>query len=206
MKKSLQLEWLDNDGLHRSLEGMADDLQSMLVQGALVNDMWECFSKGCCKAMDEHIPSKYTFQRYNQPWVNTKIKQMSCRKKKVLCMALETRSSEDKAAYHEAKKYTHSECREAYYRYINDMVDKPLEGEPHSQRDSEPSSGIWQKWCLSSLTPPPPLKKDGISHSDSHVKADILNQQYSSVFTNKDTTYVPDMGPSPHPDMVDISI
>ena len=57
-------------------------------------------------------------------------------------MALETRSSEDKAVYHEVKKYTHSECREAYYRYINDMVDKPLEGEPHSQRDSEPSSGI----------------------------------------------------------------
>ena len=31
-----------------------------------------------------------------------------------------------------------------------------------------------------------------------------LNQKFSSVFTNEDT--VPDMGPSPHPDMADINI
>ena len=75
---------LDNDGLHRSLEGMADDVQSMLEQGAQVNNMWDCFSKGCCKAMDEHISSKFTSQRFNQPWINTKVKRMSRRKKKLL--------------------------------------------------------------------------------------------------------------------------
>ena len=36
----------------------------------------------------------------------------------------------------------------------------------------------------------------GISHSDSHFKADILNQQFSPAFTNEDTTSIPDMGPS----------
>ena len=58
---------LNNDGLHRSLEGMADDVQRMLEQGSPVNDMWHCFSKGCCKAMNEHIPSKFTSQRFNKP-------------------------------------------------------------------------------------------------------------------------------------------
>ena len=41
---------------------MADDVQNVLEKEAPVNDMWDCFSKGCCKAMDEHIPSKFTSQ------------------------------------------------------------------------------------------------------------------------------------------------
>ena len=162
---------IDNDGLHRSLEGMADDVQSVLEHGAPVNDMWDCLSKRCCKAIDEHIPSKLTSQRYNQSWTNTKIKRIS-RSKKLLHRALKTMSSKDRAAYQEAKKYTQSECRKAYYRYINDMVVKPSKGELHSL--GRFWAFIKSKQCDNSGVSRP--KKVGISHSDSQVKPDILNQ------------------------------
>ncbi|KAH3876963.1 hypothetical protein DPMN_000816 [Dreissena polymorpha] len=40
-----------------------------------------------------------------------------------------------------------------------------------------------------------PLKKDGTSHSDPSAKAEILNSQFSSVFTEEDVTNLPSMGP-----------
>ena len=46
-----------------------------------------------------------------------------------------------------------------------------------------------------------PLKKDGVLVSDSKGKADNLNQQYASVFTEEDIDSIPDLGISPHPTM-----
>lgn len=44
-----------------------------------------------------------------------------------------------------------------------------------------------------------PLKaKIGITHSDSDTKANILNEQFPSVFNiDEDTTTIPDIGQSP---------
>jgi hypothetical protein len=48
-----------------------------------------------------------------------------------------------------------------------------------------------------------PLKdSDGKTYSDRETKANILNKQFSSVFsTNEDKSTMPDKGPSPHPTM-----
>jgi len=46
----------------------------------------------------------------------------------------------------------------------------------------------------------------GLTYSDPSVKANILNEQICSVFTGVDTTNIPDLGESPHPDMPDIEI
>ncbi len=51
-----------------------------------------------------------------------------------------------------------------------------------------------------------PLKNNGILYSDNKNKADILNQQFASVFTQEDMSDMPDLGPSPHPHILDISI
>ena len=46
-----------------------------------------------------------------------------------------------------------------------------------------------------------PLKKDGIAHSDPRIKATILNNQFSSVFSEENPTNLPSMGKSLFPDM-----
>ena len=51
-----------------------------------------------------------------------------------------------------------------------------------------------------------PLKnEDGFLKSDNQSKANILNSQFESVYT-KDTSSLPDKGPSPHPEMPDIAV
>jgi len=50
------------------------------------------------------------------------------------------------------------------------------------------------------------LTKGGNNHSGSLEKANILNDQFTSVFTKGDTTNVPTMGPSPFPDLEQLQI
>ena len=51
-----------------------------------------------------------------------------------------------------------------------------------------------------------PRKSDGILVTDTQDKANILNNQFQTVFTNERNTNIPDKGPSPHPEMPHISI
>ena len=51
----------------------------------------------------------------------------------------------------------------------------------------------------------PPLKKEGVLISDSKGKADILNEQYSSVFTTSNLP-LPNVGSSPFPKSPAITI
>ena len=46
-----------------------------------------------------------------------------------------------------------------------------------------------------------PLKKYAVLVSDSKGKADIIDQQYASVFTEEEIDSIPDLGVSPHPTM-----
>ena len=52
-----------------------------------------------------------------------------------------------------------------------------------------------------------PLRStDGLIHSDSGTKANILNAQFKSVFTKEDLSSMPDKGPSPYDAMDSITI
>ena len=52
-----------------------------------------------------------------------------------------------------------------------------------------------------------PLKnEDGFLKSDNLSEANILNNQFESVFTKEDTSSLPDKGPIPHPEMPDITV
>ena len=51
------------------------------------------------------------------------------------------------------------------------------------------------------------LKRDGIAYSDARMNANIMNNQFTSVFTSEDPSQpLPDLGPSPHPAIPDITI
>ena len=51
-----------------------------------------------------------------------------------------------------------------------------------------------------------PLTKGGNTHSGSLEKVNILNYQFTSIFTVEDTTNIPTIGPSPFLDLELIEI
>ena len=62
------------------------------------------------------------------------------------------------------------------------------------------TSEYYMHWC-SDNTGVASLFSDGKLHSDNISKTRLLNDQFSSVFTRKNTSGLPNLGPSPHPDI-----
>ena len=100
--------------------------------------------------------------------------------KRYHCGASKLRTVEARAKFKAAKREVQSECRKAYYSYINSMITGE-ETDPESLKRF--GSFIKSKKCDNSGVSP--LKRDGVAHSDSQVKANIMYDKLSSVFTEE---------------------
>ena len=93
----------------------------------------------------------------------------------------------------------HSTCVKQYNEYVNGIImdenHKPRRLWSFIKSKRTDSCGI------------APLKRDRIAYSDARMKANILNYQFTSVFKSEDPLQpLPDMSPSPHLAVSDITI
>ena len=84
----------------------------------------------------------------------------------------------DQTKYREIKKLAQSECRKAYYEYINLMLDVNNKNDVNLKKfwsfiksKKKENSGV------------APLMKNGTVPSDRQAKAEILNMQFSPLET-----------------------
>ena len=68
------------------------------------------------------LPSKFSSQRYNQPWVTTKTKQICRRKKHLYRRAHISDRHQDWIAYYNIKKLAQYECQKAHNEYVSKLV------------------------------------------------------------------------------------
>ena len=129
-----------------------------------------------------------TSTRHNQPWVNTNIKRLAKQKQRAYKKAKQTQKWE---RYRSLKSEPQRSCRQAHDQYVNNLIT---------------DAGASAKKKLSNVNARTKLKKDGQIYSDSETQADILNGQFSSVFTTEPDNPLPRLGPSPYPTIPDITI
>ena len=141
------------------------------------------------------------FSRFDQPWISPEVKRLARRKKRYHSRAIKFRTAEARAKFKAGKHEVQSECRKAYYSYINSMI-TGVETKPGNLKRFW--SFIKSKKCDNSGVAP--LRRDGVAHSDSQVKANILNDQFSSFFTKEDTSTIPSLGDSTHPHLARITV
>ena len=166
-----------------------------------VETLWALFTAKCQSVLANHVPTKLSSQRYNQPWANGKIRNLSRKKKKYYKEAQRTKSDQDMAKYRATKKLVQSECHKAYYQYINPMI-----GESNQNGGNLKKFWSFIKSKKNDNSGVAPLKKNGIVHSDSQTKADILNTQFSSVFTKGGKSNVPNLGTCKYSVLPDITV
>lgn len=191
----------DTEQIQEELATFADEMQTQHNPDTPVETLWALLTAKCQNVLSNHVPTRLSSQRYNQPWANGIIRNLSRKKKKYFKKAQRTKSACDMAKYREIKKLAQSECRKAYYGYINSMIGENNKNEGNLKKfwsfiksKKKDNSGV------------APLTKNGIVHSDSQTKADILNMQFSSVFTDGDTNNVLSLGMSPYSDFPHIRV
>ena len=98
------------------------------------------------------------------------------------------------------QKAQRSECRKAYHLYLMGILD------PDSGNKSKRLYSYVKSLKKDSCSVGPLRDKQGNLQSSAATQATLLNNQFASVFTNEDTTTLPELSPSPYPDMNHITI
>ena len=162
-----------------------------------INTLWDIFKKKCMEVLQKHVPSKYTSTRYSQSWCNRTIRRLSRRKRRAYRKGKRTNKDKDWARFKSLQQTNRKECKRAHDDYVNTMVSD-------GGNRKKLYSFVKNKKCDSSGVAS--LKKDGLTVGDARGKAEVLNSQFSSVFTKEDDAPLPDLGISSTPDAPNIQV
>jgi hypothetical protein len=126
--------------------------------------------------MNKNIPTGLSSLPSSLPWVNRKIKKMLRRKQRLYRQA---KTKNNWTNYRQCQRDIKRAMRKAEYKYINDRIEEGL-----NNNDSKP---FWRyiKARKQDNIGVSPLKEKDTLTSDSLQKANILLQQFQSVFTKE---------------------
>ena len=165
-----------------------------------MDSCWTTFRDEMIRLMDTNIPHKLTRSRHTNPWMNTETRRLSRRKERAYRKASHTKNARDIRRYRHLKAECQREIRLAHRNYVNNIISPEAKQNPKKfwsfvKSKKQEASGV------------APLRNlDGLVHSDPETKANILNNQFMSVFTREDTNTIPDKGPSPYSAMPHIVV
>ena len=165
-----------------------------------VNDNYVKFKTEVESLLDKFIPSKLTSSRYSMPWFNSTLKRKCRKKQRLFNKAKKSGKSRHWQHYRSYKNETNKAIRRRRWDYINDVLQLSLD-----KGDSKP---FWryvkaQRQDNSGVSP---LLKEGTLHNDNFEKAQILNDQFSSVFTRENDSDIPHLSGPDYPSISDLHI
>ena len=114
-----------------------------------------------------------------------------------------------KEKYKQLKHQVQKEQRHAYNTYIEKLIlDLPTNDPDQSFNNQSKPKKLFSfiKSLRTDNSGVAPLKKEGQLVADTKQKANILNEQFKSVFTTESIDNIPNKGVSPHPDIPPLTI
>ncbi|KAL8609731.1 hypothetical protein ACOMHN_042770 [Nucella lapillus] len=162
--------------------------------------MWSDIKQTLSETVEKRVPSKTSAARHTNPWITTSIRRAIRRKQRAHKKARMTGKKKDVDRYRRIQAQTRYEVRQASRKYMEDVVSEDY-------RTNSKRFWSYVKSKKQEADGVAPLKdKQGFLRSNSQNKAEILGDQFRSVFTEEDTTSIPHKGPSPYPDMPPIRV
>jgi hypothetical protein len=164
-------EW---DKLKQAATEVSKRVSSQLADGADVNTLWKTFKEQLLKAIDQYIPSTQRTSRHSLPWFNNRLRKLLKKKQRLYNQARKT-------GVWTNFRYTQKECKRAFRRaewdFLNNVITDGL-----VNNNSKP---FWKyiKSRKQDNTGIAPLREKGTLYSDGKKKANILIEQFKSVFT-----------------------
>ena len=169
-----------------------------------VDSLWNTFKVNLITSIEKNVPTKMITYKHRLPWVTDKLRKLINKKNRAY-----TKRNTNPERFKELKKTVQKELRSAYWTYIEKTIcDIPVnEPDQHQTSKAKPKNLFsYIKSTRSDNTGVAPLKHNGTLITDTEEKANILNNQFQSVFTNETNTDIPDKGTSHHSEMPEIHI
>ena len=146
------------------------------------NVLWDSFKLELERLSSIHIPSKITKLRVDLPWLTNEIKRLIHKRDKIYSkikmshnlLNLQSKKNKFKAL----KKAIQAKIRKSYWEYLEDII---FTNDQDNYKNKKFYTFVKHKKTDNSGISP--LKSDGITYSDPVQKANILNNQFKSVFS-----------------------
>ncbi len=198
-RKIYQFHKTNEEGMASHLTDLRDKITTMFTNKASTDQLWTTFRQGLEQAMHQFVPTKTWKPRSGLPWISKKIKSLIRKKEQLFRKMRQTNSPQDSRKFKEIRHKCQSEIRKAYHSFIDGIIDPD---------PKQPQKRFWS--FIKSLRRDnmgiAPLKDgDGVASTASD-KAEILNNQFSSVFTSEPPGDLPDIDGPDQPTMPDINI
>ena len=164
-------------------------------------EMWNRIESRLQEIINTHIPTKRIKGYKDPPWWSHELKQLFQKRNAAYRKWIKSKLFQDELAFQELKTKAQKTWRQAKNDYANSLFEHPED--EYTPCHKQPLKKFWGyiKSLKKDASGVAPLKQDGVLVSDAKGKSNILNKQYASVFTEEDTTSVPDLGHSRHPKM-----
>ena len=153
-----------------------------------VNEKWCTFKDKLTSLIDQFVPHKFTSSRYSLPWMTTAMKRLSRKKHRQYNKARKTHSKNRdtvNAPYKSRKAQFNTGMKQVKDRYVCNIISSAFD-----DNNTKP----FFKFIKSKRhdnTGIAPLKNQRRLHSHSQSKADILNNQFTSLFNIEDSSDIP---------------
>ena len=178
----------DTNKIKQDLTNLNINYFSKFQNSNNIDEKWNFFEKEIKLIIDRNIPQKLTSTRLNLPWF-TRVQRLLCRKKQRLFKkAKKSLLTQDWTTYKSFRKAVRKNLTEARNHYISNNLKTSLTENPKK---------FWSfiKRLNSNSVGVSDLISDGKLHSNNKTKANILNNQFFSVFTLEDTSSLPVTNP-----------
>ena len=163
-----------------SLQNFCENLSSSLIlrsKDYSTLQLWDLFKSTLELGISQFVPSKFVKNRHSLPWINKNLIKLVKKKTKLFKLAKESGNWSD---YKSHQKLCKKEFRAAESDYINKTIN-----EGPAVNNPKPFWRFVKSRKCDNLGVSA-LKKKGHLHSDAKKKADILLDQFCSVFTSDD--------------------
>ena len=153
---------------------------------------WDEFETTVKHIMNTCIPNKLTSSSYNLPWLNRPLRRLSRAKQRAYNKAKKSGKDSDWSKYRNMKKSMRNQLKSTRDTYISDYLGDAIKENP---------TRFWS--FIKQLNQDDPgvadLEVNNEIIHEAQRKSEILNNYFSSVYTDENINEIPDVGENPTP-------
>jgi len=169
------------DSMREDIKDLYTRISSMVDSGSDIDTIWSTFSSNLKSSIRSHIPHKAAKAKDSSPWISKEIKKLLKKRDRLHKKMKKSNDPTHVKQFKKIKQMAQKKLRQSYWSYIEDMVTP----QPTDTTDRSCSKRFWtyikhKKKDNSTISG---LRDKGQLHSDPKSKANILNHQFHSVFT-----------------------
>ena len=181
----------DWEGYHKHMVEFHNNFMAEGTSTATVDDAWNKFKQSILRGAAKFVPHKTARSTNKKPWISRETVRQIRQRNRAYQRKRRTRNQHDQDRYRDLKHKTQKKIRQDYWKYLEDIV-TPSEGN-NTRAANKKFWSFVKHTRQDSVGIPNLIDAQGDEHTTPQGKAQALNQQFASVFSDIRPSSLKDM-------------